>query len=203
MIHVLPGMGADHRMYSGAWLRMQQTQFLDWPKDSSADSIPAIATEIIEDAGISDGDILIGSSLGGIVACEIAKVRTIEHLILVGSAVDQNEVSGILRLLHPLIDLAPFSFLQIASGKLPSELCTMFSKSDATFIRNMCRAIFKWEGLPPHTVTLTRIHGRSDRVIPPPRDADLIDGGHLIAMTHADHCVRLIEEAIQLKRTTQ
>ena len=195
-------MGADHRMYSGAWLRMQHTQFLDWPNNSSADSIPTIAKETIEGAKISDGDILIGSSLGGIVACEIAKIRKIKRLFLVGSAVHQDEVNGLLRLLHPLIDLAPLSFLQVASGKLPSDLCNMFSKADAPFIRNMCRAIFNWEGLPPNTVPLHRIHGRFDLVIPPPKHATFINGGHLIAMTHAENCVHFVESFIQTNDST-
>ncbi len=112
----------------------------------------------------------------------------------------KEEVSGLLCLLHPLIDLAPLSFLQYASGKLPSELGTMFSKSDATFIRNMCRAIFQWDGLTSETVILSRIHGRFDCVIPPPNDAVLIDGGHLIAMSHPQECVCRIEEALKPRR---
>jgi hypothetical protein len=57
----------------------------------------------------------------------------------------------------------------------------------------MCAAIFEWEGLGEDVITPLRIHGRSDRVIPLPSHVDLVlDGGHLIAMTHAEECVRFL-----------
>lgn len=194
MIYILPGMGADNRMYAGPWRSLPGCVFLDWPANTQEESISGIAARVVETAGISDGATLVGSSLGGIVACEIAKLRKVEKLFLVGSAKNKKEISSVLRILHPLIDLAPLTFIQRASGKVPGELLEMFSASDARFIRNMCRAIFTWEGLPENTVPICRIHGRFDLVIPPPPDVDiLIEGGHLIAMTHATECIRFIE----------
>jgi pimeloyl-ACP methyl ester carboxylesterase len=194
MIYVLPGMGADNRMYAGPWRSLPGCVFLDWPANAQEESIAGIADRVLATAGIPDGATLVGSSLGGIVACEIAKLRRIEKLFLVGSARNNEEISSILRILHPLIDLAPLTFIQRASGKIPGELLEMFSASDARFIWNMCWAIFVWDGLLENTVLVCRIHGRFDLVIPPPPDVDiLIEGGHLIAMTHAAECVRFIE----------
>ncbi len=196
MIYVLPGMGADHRMSPPPWRRIPGSVFLDWPRGVQADSITGVAARVAQDASISDGAILVGSSLGGIVACEIAKIRRLERLFLVGSARRKEEVSSLLRFLHPLIDLTPITFVQRACSKLPSEVCSMFSSSEPAFIRGMCRAIFHWEGLPDGWVDVRRIHGRHDHVIPPPSDGEiLLDGGHLIAMSHAEECVRAIEEA--------
>lgn len=46
-----------------------------------------------------------------------------------------------------------------------------------------------WNGL-ACDVTITRIHGKNDLVIPLPSEVlNPIDGGHLIAMTHAQECV--------------
>jgi hypothetical protein len=42
---------------------------------------------------------------------------------------------------------------------------------------------------------MIRIHGRNDLVILPPKRADLLlNGGHLIAMTHAKECVAFLEQ---------
>jgi len=199
MIHVLPGMGADHRMYPGPWRQLPGAVFLDWPQDAATASIGALAHQVIERAGIADGDTLIGSSLGGIVACEIARFRRIDHLFLVGSARRKEEVSALLRLLLPVVDLAPLPFLQRAVGKLPTELGAMFAASDPAFIRGMCRAIFAWNGLPEGLTSLHRIHGRADLVIPPPPQVDrLLGGGHLIAMTHASECVQFVARGLNL-----
>lgn len=198
MIHVLPGMGADHRMYPGPWRDISGAVFVDWPRGAGHDSLASLAKQIVADAGVADGDVVVGASLGGMVACEIAGIRRLRRLILVGSAKGPDEISGILHLLHPLADLAPLEFVQRACGKLPSELSSMFADAEPAFVRSMCRAIFRWEGLGEGLIDVCRIHGRHDFVIPPPKKgAAIIDGGHLIAMTHPDECVRFVLASLE------
>jgi len=197
MIHVIPGMGADHQMFSAsAWRALPSAQFHDWPCYRGEKTISAIAERVISEAQIGDGDTVIGTSLGGIVGCEIANRRQLHLLVLIGSAQSSKEISALLTLLHPLATLAPLDFIRTAAGKLPGELCEMFSNSDADFIRAMCCAIFTWPGLEASRMRPLRIHGRHDHVIPPPASADLLlDGGHLIAMTHATECVAYLQSA--------
>jgi pimeloyl-ACP methyl ester carboxylesterase len=198
VIYVLPGMGADQRMYSGPWRELEGARFLDWPTPCLDDTIEALARRMVEKEGIEEGAVLIGSSFGGMVACEMARLRNVRAVFLVGSARAKDEVSAVLHLLHPLIDLAPLAFVQRSSGKLSGELGRMFGDSDPRFIRTMCRAIFSWNGLGREDVPVIRIHGRFDRVIPPPRQVDLLlDGGHLIAMSHAGACVHFITEQLR------
>ncbi|MBK8478169.1 MAG: hypothetical protein IPL39_18255 [Opitutaceae bacterium] len=194
MIFVLPGMGADHRMYQApAWHTLAETRFLDWPKHRGEDSITAIADRMIAEAGINAGDTVIGSSLGGIVGCEIANRLRLHALVLVGSAQSATEISGLLAALYPLAALAPLDFIRLSAGKLPGELCEMFVDSQTSFIRAMCRAIFTWPGLDLARQRPIRLHGRHDRVIPLPPGADLVlDAGHLLAMTHAAECVAFL-----------
>lgn len=194
MIHVLPGMGADHRMYAApAWQSLPSTRFHDWPVHRGESTIKAMAERVIAESGISDGDKVIGSSLGGIIGCEIANILSLKALVLIGSAKTKEEISSLLTLLHPLARLAPIEFIQTAAGKYPSELTLMFKQSQASFIRAMCAAIFDWQGLNENRIKPLRIHGTHDRAIPKPAHVDLVlDGGHLIAMTHAEACVGFI-----------
>jgi pimeloyl-ACP methyl ester carboxylesterase len=195
MIFVLPGMGADRRMYGApSWQSLANARFLDWPEYHGEASVASVADRVIEQAVIPDGAIVIGSSLGGIVACEIARKRELRALVLIGSAVCLGEISGLLALLHPLARLAPIQFVQAAVGKIPSELTEMFSCSQAPFVRAACLAIFDWPGLDESRITPVRIHGKRDRVIPLPARVDLsLDGGHLIAMTHPSECVDFLK----------
>ncbi len=195
MIFLLPGMGADHRMYAApAWQELPEVRALDWPAHRGEATIAALADRVIAEAGITDGDTVIGSSLGGIVACEIANQLRLHALVLVGSAQSPAEISALLALLHPLAAVAPIEFIRAAAGKLPGELCGMFADSEASFIRTMCDAIFTWPGLDTTRIRPLRLHGRYDRVIPPPKDADLLlDAGHLVAMTHAAACVAFLQ----------
>lgn len=198
MIHGLPGMGADERMYLQAWCRIDGFVVHSWPQYAGEQSLTAVAQKLCIAHGIKDGDDLVGTSLGGMVACEITKLRKIARLFLVGSAQQKEEINGLLQALHPLAQVAPISWLQFSAEKVPSELTQMFSESDPAFIRAMCRAIFDWEGLGETTTKVYRIHGRRDVVIPPPRQADLLlEGGHLIAMTHAEECAEFVRRNVE------
>ena len=192
MNHIFPGMGATNAMYSGPWRELPDTLFHDWPHDFPGTTIGELAEAIIAGHGIQSGDTIIGSSLGGMVACEIASCIEAGRLVLIGSALHPREVNGLLNLLSHLIGYAPLEFIQRASGKIPAELSQMFAEGDSQFIRNMCKAVFSWPGL-QRSVPCLRIHGSRDLVIPPPTDVDVrIPGGHLIAMTHPQECVGAI-----------
>mgnify|MGYP001606039526 CR=1 FL=1 len=194
MIYLLPGMGADQSMFAGPWHSLNNYRLIDWPPFAGETSIHAIAKRIVTEQRVQRNDTLVGISLGGIVACEMAKIAAVGNLVLVGGAKEKEEISGFLSLIHPLVDLAPLTFIQRLSGKIPSDVAQMFSRGQADFIRAMCRAIFEWEGLGSLPVKLLRIHGRKDRVIPLPEDVQhVLDGGHLIAMTHSQRCVDIIK----------
>jgi hypothetical protein len=202
MLYALPGAGADRRMYSGAWNDLANCVFIDWPVYEGEASISAFAHRLVRVEGIRDGDSLLGSSLGGIIACEVAKIRKIQNLVLIGSAIRKGEINSILSILHPIINLAPIEFVQRAIGKLPSDVTQMFSEGQAPFIRAMCNAIFDWAGLDESVAKPLRIHGRYDRVIPLPDDIDLVlDGGHLLAMTHPRECSSFVSAKLFLDPT--
>ncbi|ALC15256.1 alpha/beta hydrolase family protein [Desulfuromonas soudanensis] len=204
MIHALPGMGADRRMYPEPWPSIQDFVAHDWVRYSGERSLSGIARSMCDFCRINDGDTLIGASLGGMVACEITKIRKISRLYLIGSAVRKEEISRLLAVLHPLAQLAPVDWLRISAGKIPVELAQMFSSAEAPFLRAMCAAIFKWEGLGQSRTTVVRLHGRQDFVIPPPEAVDLlIDGGHLISMTHAAECTEFVKANYRLQGNVQ
>ena len=193
---ILPGMGADRTLYGAPeWQALSSVRFLDWPDYRGEKTISAIAERVVSEAGISDGATVAGSSLGGIVACEIAMKRRLRNLILIGGAASPGEISKVLEMASPLAALAPISFLQALAGGLPGELAAMFARSDADFIRAACLAIFDWPGLDHSRIRPVRIHGRFDPVIPLPSGADLVvEGGHFIAITHPKDCVGFLKD---------
>ncbi len=187
-------MGADHRMYPGPWSLVPGFTAHDWVRHAGEQSIPEVARSMCAACDIRDGDVLIGASLGGMVACEITKLRRIPSLYLVGSAVRKEEVRTLLAALHPLARVAPIDWIRFSAGRMPGEFAQMFAGIDAALVRAMCEAIFAWEGLGATTTRVLRIHGRRDPVIPPPEKVDLLlDGGHLVSMTHAAECVAFVK----------
>ena len=88
-----------------------------------------IANRVIEENGIEDGDIVGGSSLGGMIALEIARQKKLRGVVLIGSAVSSAEIQGILSLLAPLTVIAPISVIQLFVGKHESTTAKMFRRS--------------------------------------------------------------------------
>src|SRR5262245_6802379 len=197
MIHALPGIGADRRMFPAPWGSLPDFVALDWVRHSGEHSLAEVAGSMCEAFGIRDGDTLIGASLGGMVACEITKIRKISGLYLIGSAIGKHEVNQLLGALHPLVRIAPIDWVRFSAGKIPAELSQMFAEIEPSFVRAMCFAIFKWEGLGVHKTKVFRIHGKYDLVIPPPEQVDLlINGGHLISISHAKECMEFVRRTI-------
>jgi pimeloyl-ACP methyl ester carboxylesterase len=117
MIYTLPGMGANSNMYSGPWLEIQNIKFLDWPIYHGEKTLSEVADRIISENNISQSDSVAGSSLGGMVALEIANKLRVENVFLFGSAVAKTEINPLLRLLSPIAEVTPIKFIQTIAGK--------------------------------------------------------------------------------------
>ena len=199
MIHALPGMGANRRMYPAPWPNLPDFAAHDWTPYSGEKSLADIAQSTCKARGIVDGDSLVGSSLGGMVACEITKIRKIKTLFLIGSATRKEEINVVLSTLNPLVQITPIDWLRFSAGKISNELTQMFAEAESPFLRAMCSAIFEWQGLADASAQVYRIHGKKDLIIPPPANVDLLlDGGHLISITHPAQCVEFIKAKICL-----
>jgi len=193
--YFLPGMGATEAMYEGSWSEVEGAIFINWPKYEGEVSLEQVAEKLIQEYGISGEDELIGTSLGGMIACEIARLVSAKRVILVGSASAPSEVRTVLKYLSSLANITPIEMVQLLCGKYDAKLLKMFKETDAKFIRMTSKAIFKWSGLDTDQIEAVRIHGKKDKVIVPEGKTDLlIDGGHLIVMTHADECVEYLRE---------
>jgi len=198
-LFVLPGMGATSMMYRGAWRSLEQTRFLDWPDFAGEDSLRGVAERVAAETAVGPDDWVAGSSLGGMVALELAATVGARAAVLIGSAVSSEEVRPLLRSLAPLSSLTPIRLAQVLAGKSSGDVGRMFSTADPSFIRSMCRALVQWEG--PSIETVVRIHGSRDRVIPcPASDAHVVEGaGHLVAVTHPEECVRALSAELTMR----
>jgi len=115
-------------MYPGCWRELPNSVFHDWPGWKGETTITEFAKRLIDEHVINSGDIVAGSSLGGIVACEIANQLELDKLILIGGAVSKEEISGLLSVFLPLVDLAPIEFLRISAGKVPMNYRLCFQR---------------------------------------------------------------------------
>jgi len=107
--YILPGMGADSTMYGSAFRKLKDIHYADWPQYNNEKSIKDIAIKLIDQYKINSSDIVGGSSLGGIVASEIAKYIELKKIILIGSTLTPENISPILKKLSVLSEIAPIN----------------------------------------------------------------------------------------------
>ena len=185
---MLPGMGATAAMYNGLKHKLGfPVDFLNWPAYSSEKTYTDVARRIIKEHAIGKEDVVGGSSLGGMVALEIAQLTNAKAIVPLGSAVDRKEVQTLLSLLAPIATAAPMTIIQALVGTHQSLVSTMFADSDPEFIRAMCLYLPSWNGYDGPMKKVFRLHGKKDHVIPCPTSrCEVVEtAGHLLAITHA------------------
>ena len=191
-------MGADSRMYSHpSYQTLKNVKFINWPSYKNEQSITQLASRIIIEHNISKNQNIGGSSLGGIVACEITKQINVNSLFLIGSTQSPANINISLKKLSNFSKYAPIKLIQFLAGKTSvytgNIVLEMFNEANHNFIKNMSKAIFEWSGNMLPNCKVYAIHGKHDTVIRPPKgDVTLINGGHLIAITHANEVAKFI-----------
>ena len=192
-------MGADATMYGPAFKNVQDVQYLDWPTYNNEKSIKDISIRIIHEYNIQSSDIVGGSSLGGIVAAEIAKHIEVKKIILIGSTLTPDQISPILKKLSVLSEIAPINLIKAFVGKAgvisKNHLLKVFGNVDSAFIKAMCKAVFEWSGNPAPQCDYSHIHGAKDLVISPPQTGATIitDAGHLIPISHEEEVAAFLK----------
>jgi esterase/lipase len=168
--YLLPGMGASSEMYNSLKRELCfNVHFLDWPEYRNERSYREIAERIVEENRINNSDIIGGSSLGGMVALEIAMIVNARAVILIGSAIAQNEINQLIARLSPLASIIPLALIKKLAGKNENIILRMFSRSDPDFIRSMCMHISSWPGYLGKVDKVFRIHGENDHIIDCPQ----------------------------------
>jgi len=213
-VYLIPGLGSDSRTFRGAWAELAHATCVEWPEYDGEMTITAYARFAADAWRIPDGAILVATSLGGAIACEIARIRALRAVVLIASSPSASDFVGI----RPTRRMAKFGSLRGIQrllheregirrqryGRDPTpfrrallDAIEQFTVTSLPLYVGMMEAITRWPGGADLAVRMVRIHGRHDRKLRVPASADLLlDGGHLIAMSHARECVDFIKAKV-------
>jgi len=194
--YVLPGMGADGRLFD-AQRAVRDIQVIDWippahPHEPLADYARRLASSLHLDEPYDLG----GASFGGMTALELARHLTPRRVFLFGSCRSPQALPPWLRLLarfahHPPAVLHPLvaRFLGATTPAHIRLFADMLAKTPPHFFRWAARAVFSWTGVEELPMPVLHIHGDRDRVMPIHRvrpDRVIAGAGHLLNMTHGE-----------------
>jgi pimeloyl-ACP methyl ester carboxylesterase len=209
-----PGLGADERLFAPQLAVFPELIVPAWISPRKGEGLAEYAARMAETLPRNQPVALGGVSLGGMIACEVARHVRPMAVILIASCRDRHGLRLLYRagsMIWPLIPPQTFKIAQFIArltlrlfGKGSADqqkiLVDMFREMDPAFMHWAVSAILGWNPPPLADVPLFHIHGRRDRLIPAWRvtpDLLIPNGGHLINITHEDEVNEFIRKAIE------
>jgi esterase/lipase len=213
-IILIPSYGTDSTLYSNLKLETEKkikvlrTEWIPVTKDSD---LQTYVKKFIATYRITSKDILIGTSLGGILSIEINKQIPVHQIISISSILtkkEQPKIFRIIRTLHlyhlwpPTIAKMFIAVIIPFYGKNADKFKWfqgVFRKTDNTFLKWAFKHIILWENdeIPEN---LIHIHGQNDPLFPL-KNALLVDyviknGTHAMIRFKANEIGKIIDEIL-------
>jgi pimeloyl-ACP methyl ester carboxylesterase len=211
-IVLLPGLGADRRLFRWQCEAMPGIVVPPWPDPAPDDSLATFAKRLAASIPASRSLYLGGSSFGGMVALELAALLRPKGVILIGSCTHPSSIAPIARRLMPLAKALPVRAFHPRRWSLPLILpkfgcltpenrqlfVEMALTTPGSFLKWGIEAMLSWSPRPV-AAPIHQIHGSADRLIPLPcvrRDRVVSGGGHLLPLTHPREVNRFLAEVV-------
>ena len=187
-VYFIPGLGADRRIFNHTKLPYgYEPVFMDWKKPDENDTLEDYARRMAAEINEGEPFVLVGLSMGGMIATEISKFMKPEKLILLSSAGTRKELPAYFNFvhkynLHRYIPAKAFTsaslikrFFTVETAEDKALLREIIRDTDPAFVQWALGAILNWknETLPEHCY---HIHGDRDEILP-------------LKYTHATHII--------------
>lgn len=199
-IYLIPGLGADRRMYNVQLKVIENATVLEHLPPNKNETLTEYAQRLIPLIDTTVPFVLVGTSLGGMIALELTKYIKPEKVILIASIKGRDEMPLFMRAmkylkLHRLLkgtDYKRLNNLMVrrldSRGDSPAAELIRQMTIDARpeFIEWAINAVIHWQ---PGKVDLSKvhhIHGQKDQLFPwkKIKNARFIAGGsHVMNIT--------------------
>src|SRR5690348_3066709 len=148
-VYFISGLGADHRLFQYLNLQDIRPHFVHWITPAKNESWESYARRLLEQIR-TPFPILVGMSMGGMMAMEISKLIPVRKIILISSAKTCNEVPPYFRLLrifqgHKWVSYPLLTQLGLLCGRwLFGTSCKADERLLREIIRDTDETFFRW-----------------------------------------------------------
>jgi pimeloyl-ACP methyl ester carboxylesterase len=211
-VYFISGLAADRRIFKNICLPEGfEPVYLDWIQPQSSESLSGYALRLANKIDQSEKFVLVGMSMGGMIAVEIAKKLHPVLTILISSIPASKHLPPYFRLaarlyLHHLVTIRLMKVAAIAKRFFTTEtkedkemLKTIIRESDPAFIKWALKAILQWDNaeVPEH---LIHIHGSKDEILlirfTQPTHV-IAKAGHMMVMNKASEINEILAEVLR------
>ncbi len=208
-VYLIPGQGSDERIFSKiSFSDKYEVIPIKYEMPLKHETMAAYAKRLSVQIKEQEGFILIGISLGGMLATEIAEIKNPKQVIVISSAKNANELPDrysfqrrwpVYKIVGPNLSKLGAQILQPIverdRNKEKETFRAMLAAKDPLFLKRTIQMIVTWERT-TNSNKIIHIHGTKDHTIPIRNVSytHLIEGGsHMMALTRADEISKILE----------
>jgi pimeloyl-ACP methyl ester carboxylesterase len=207
-LFLLSGLGADKRVFDFLDLSAYKLQHIVWVKPVTGERMADYAKRLLPQIA-NDRPILMGVSFGGMIALEIAKLISVEKVILISSAKSSDAIPSYFKWMAKLRiqKLMPRGALKqpnemlywlfgVSSKEHRALLSAILADTDESFFTWAIETITAWKN-DIRADSVIQIHGTKDRILNL-QTADYIveGGGHLMVVTRAKEITNILKNIL-------
>jgi len=210
-IYCISGFGADERVFGKVDFGENDVHFIQWKIPDKHETIESYASRMRKEISHSD-PVLIGLSFGGMMAIEIAKLVTVEKIILVSSVCCRKELPFYMKItsalnLNRLIPMKPYPILEPIENynlgvedREQKQLLREYRQNlNLQYSNWAIDRVVNWQNkwIPPNFI---HIHGTKDRIFPIANiinpDYIIKNAGHLLLMNNAEEVNEIFQKEL-------
>jgi pimeloyl-ACP methyl ester carboxylesterase len=212
VIYLIPGQGADARQFQRLELDPDyEIRNIEYFTPEQGWKMKDFALALSQQIDTTANYIIIGVSLGGMLATEMGEFLKPEKIILISSAKCRDELPGryTFQKTIPINKLVPRGMIKWGAKKLQplvepdskkdrQVFLDMLNDKDPLFLKRTIAMIIQWER-DEYSNDIVHIHGDNDHTLPSKNVAYnylIQDGSHMMVYTRADEISALLNKIL-------
>jgi len=209
-IYLIPGQGSDERVYNKIEFPSKyEVVHIKYEMPGENENMATYAQRLSNQIKEENGFILIGVSLGGMIASEIAEFKNPDQVIIISSAKNSTELPKrynfqkkipIYKMVGPKLSKRGAKILQPIVepvSKKEKEIFLLEAK-DPVFLERTISMIINWDR-ETNSKEIIHIHGNKDHTIPIKKvncDYLINEGSHMMTLTKSDEVNEILNEIL-------
>jgi len=212
-VYLIAGTGSDHRLFNKLeWPDNYVPKHIEYVMPDKGMNMSEYACKLAEQIDTNQPFILMGSSLGGMLATEMGDFLDPEKIILISSAKGVTELPKQLKFqkkipIHKIFGGRFYKYsafiaqpiVEPQRNKEKATFVAMLKDKEPDFLKRAIPMILNWERT-TWSDKIVSIHGEKDNTIPYKNvQADYVvsGGSHMMTLTRPDEISEILKEVLK------
>jgi len=212
--YFISGQAADEKMFENLTLPSNiEVRYIHWIEPLKNETLIGYSKRLTQQMDLGKNFVLVGMSLGGIVAVELNKIIHPKQTIIISSIATKDEIRPLFKFFKStrLYKIVPAGFYKWyppfldwyfgAKTKREKALLRFYAKTiSKNYMKWAINEVLNWKN-EYRPENLFHIHGMADRVLPckyTHADVKIKDGTHMMVHNRAEEISKILGEKLSM-----